>query len=187
MRYFRRFRMVFEFAERHLPEPSLPLGFHFVEWQSNQIGRHAATKFECFQDEVDAQVFRCLGDQDGCLRLMEQIAGQRSFCPKATWLLSHTAEAGPVDCGTIQGLANSSDAGSIQNVGITRTFRGLGLGRALVLKTLQGFREHGVRRVYLEATAENIPAVELYRSIGFRLIRTTFRQISEEMPASWSD
>jgi GNAT superfamily N-acetyltransferase len=187
MRYFRRFRMVFEFAERHLPEPTLPLGFHFVEWKANHIGRHAATKFECFRDEVDSQVFPCLAAEDGCLTLMEQIAGQKSFCPEATWLVTHASESGPVDCGVIQGLANSSDAGSIQNVGVAKTFRGLGLGRALILKNLHGFRELDIRRVYLEATAENIPAVELYRSIGFRLIRTTFKQVSEEAPASWGD
>jgi len=185
MRYFRRFRMVFEFSERHLPEPALPVNFQFVEWVPDQIERHAATKYSSFRDEVDSQVFPCLGDPDGCLTLMEQITGQKSFCPLATWLVTHTME--PADCGTIQGLANSADVGSIQNVGVTKTYRGLGIGRALVLKTLHGFREFGVRRVYLEATAENIPAVELYRSIGFRLIRTTFKQASEETSSDWKD
>ena len=118
---------------------------------------------------------------------MEQISGQKSFCPPATWLVVHTAQPEPADCGTIQGLANSADVGSIQNVGVKKTYRGLGIGRALVLKTLHGFREFGVRRVYLEATAENIPAVELYRSIGFRLIRTTFKQAPEEAPSGWKD
>jgi len=187
MRYFRRFRMVFEFSERHLPEPALPPDFEFVEWLPEQIERHAAIKFSSFQDEVDSQVFPCLGDADGCLTLMEQITDQKSFCPLATWMVTHTAEPEPADCGTIQGLANSSDVGSIQNVGVKKRYRGLGIGRALVLKTLHGFREFGVRRVYLEATAENIPAVELYRSIGFRLIRTTFKQAQEESSSGWRD
>ena len=30
-----------------------------------------------------------------------------------------------------------------------------------------GFRAAGMRRVYLEVTADNAPAVELYRSLGF--------------------
>lgn len=179
--------MVFEFADRHLPEPQLPDGFHFVGWHPSHLGRHALAKFASFQGEVDSRVFPCLADENGCLVLMEEIANQKSFLPAATWLVTHMTDSGPVDCGTIQGLANSQDAGSIQNVGIKKPYRGMGVGRALVLKLLHGFRDHGVRRVYLEATAENLPAVELYRSIGFRLIRTTFKQISAEAATNWPE
>ena len=42
-------------------------------------------------------------------------------------------------------------------------------------RTLHGFRAAGLRRVYLEVTAENTPAVELYRSVGFRVIRTMYK------------
>ena len=55
----------------------------------------------------------------------------------------------------------------------------LGLGKALVLKSLIGFRESGVKRVSLDVTADNGPAVELYRSVGFRLLRTMFKSIDE--------
>jgi ribosomal protein S18 acetylase RimI-like enzyme len=61
----------------------------------------------------------------------------------------------------------------------------MGLGRALVLKSLHGFRRAGMQRVYLEVTAENTPAVELYRSIGFRLKRTMFKSVEfEPVPVS---
>jgi len=179
--------MVFEFADRQLPDPRLPEGFHFVPWQPEHLGRHAAAKYASFHGEIDSRVFPCLADENECLLLMEEIANQKSFLPAATWLVTQITESGPVDCGTIQGLANSTDAGSVQNVGIIKMFRGQGVGRALVLKLLHGFRDHGVRRVYLEATAENVPAVELYRSIGFRLIRTTFKQIPEEAAANWPE
>ncbi len=32
-----------------------------------------------------------------------------------------------------------------------------------------------MRRVYLEVTAENVAAVQLYRSVGFRIIRTMYK------------
>ena len=81
------------------------------------------------------------------------------------------------DCGTIQGVRRSRKLGAIQNVGITPHQRGLGLGRALVLKSLEGFRQAGVRNVYLEVTAENKAAVSLYRSIGFRITKTMVKKV----------
>ena len=185
MRYFRRFRMEFNFSEHEVSDPVLPSGYHFVPWRAEDLDRHAVTKFACFESELDALVFPSLSTLDGCRRLMLEIASQRTFLPQATWLICRTVEGSnpaPVDCGTIQGLANGRDAGSIQNVGICPDHRGLGLGRALVLQALAGFQQAGLRRVFLEATAENIPAVELYRSVGFRLIRTTFRQVPDRLP-----
>ena len=50
-----------------------------------------------------------------------------------------------------------------------------GLGRALVMKSLEGFFSARVMRVVLEVTASNVTAVELYRSLGFRITRTMYR------------
>ena len=113
---------------------------------------------------------------------MEEISGQRRFLPEATWLIVHrpSRDAEPVDCGTIQGLASSQTLGAIQNVGIVPEHRGRGLGRALVLKSLYGFRTSGLSRVTLEVTATNVPAVELYKSIGFQVMRTTYRAVQPD-------
>ena len=126
---------------------------------------------------VQYSVFHFEGSAAQMGRLMADIALQAAFVPEATWLLTRRSLPDDLyaDCGTIQGLAASAALGAIQNVGITPDARGLGLGRALVLKSLHGFRAAGLRRVYLEVTAENTPAVELYRSVGFRVIRTMYK------------
>jgi GNAT superfamily N-acetyltransferase len=184
--YVRRFRMEFDFATTHLSQPVLPDGYRWVPWQDRLLERHAMTKFESFQYEIDSRVFPCLGDLDGCRALMGEISRQRGFLPGATWLITHRTEPEdhvwrqPVDCGTIQGLAPSINLGAVQNVGIVPEHRGLGLGKALVLKSLHGFRRAGMQRVYLEVTADNTPAVELYRTIGFRLKRTMFKAVEFE-------
>jgi ribosomal protein S18 acetylase RimI-like enzyme len=186
MRYCRRFRMEFSFAERKLELPVLPDGYRFVAWNPMDLDRHATAKFHSFRGEFDSQVFASLASLDGCRRLMLEIASQRMFLPEATWLVGYQSPPDDtsafVDCGTIQGIASGRDSGSIQNVGVTPESRGIGLGRALIVKALHGFREFGVKRVYLEATAENIPAVELYRSIGFRLVRTTYKHMQISTP-----
>jgi ribosomal protein S18 acetylase RimI-like enzyme len=82
--------------------------------------------------------------------------------------------------GTIKGVVDVSSLGSIQNVGVIPAERGQGLGRALVCQALRGFRETGVSRVYLEVTAENDPAVRLYRALGFSKARTLYRSLEQD-------
>lgn len=186
LQYFKRFRMEFDLEQWRAPAAALPEDYVWVAWQPVLIERHAQVKCESFRHEVDAQVFPCLGDFQGCARLMREIAHQPGFLPQATWLLRYRGDdhSRPMDCGTIQGLAHSELLGAVQNVGVVPEHRGMGLGRALILQALAGFRGARLRKVYLEVTATNYPAVELYRSVGFRLIRTMYRavQLEEAQP-----
>ncbi len=165
-----------------LPQPRLPDGYRWLPWQPSLLNRHAAVKYYSFRDEIDSRVFPCLGDYSGCKRLMQEIVRQENFLADTTWLItSDLCGFGELaDCGTIQGLGRSGNLGAVQNVGVLPQHRGLGLGRALVLKALHGFRSAGLDRVYLEVTGENEPAVDLYRSIGFALVRTMYKAIEPE-------
>lgn len=174
--YFKRYRMEIQLDEGPLPTAVLPGGYVWREWDDADVERHAMTKFRSFRDELDAEVFSCLGDYYGCLRLMNEIARQETFLGPATWLIcQNSADHPPEDCGTIQGMAISEQLGSIQNIGVVPEHRGLGLGRALVLKSLEGFQMARIKRVVLEVTANNVAAVQLYRNLGFRIMRTMYR------------
>jgi GNAT superfamily N-acetyltransferase len=161
-----------------LDEAVLPDGYAWVAWQVALLERHALAKFESFRTEIDSDVFPSLGDPAGCRSLMSEIVQRATFVPGATWLIAcHLAPDQCEDCGTIQGVVQAGQWGAIQNVGVAPEHRGRGLGRALVLKSLAGFRSAGVPRVYLEVTACNLAAVQLYRSVGFRLARTTYKAV----------
>ena len=54
---------------------------------------------------------------------------------------------------------------------------GVGPRPGIVFKCLHGFREAGLRRVYLEVTAENASAVRLYRDVGFRRAKTLYKAV----------
>jgi len=186
MTYFRRFRMEFDLAGVEVPEPVLPDGYEWVAWSKSVLQRHALVKFQSFHTEIDARVFPCLSEIPGCNRLMSEIARQKNFLPPATWLISFRPNdfLTPVDCGTIQGMMHARTLGAVQNVGVVPEHRGFGLGKALVLQALQGFQSAGLRRAYLEVTADNHPAVELYRTLGFRLTRTMYKAVQTEPAAS---
>lgn len=178
VKYAKRYRMELDLR---LPRPraELPRGFEWVDWSLERLEQHAQVKFACFAGGTDARVFPSLGRLNGCRDLMHAIAGRPGFCPAATWLVRAWDE--PV--GTVQGLRDTKGVGGIQNLGVLPGYRGRGLGRALLLKALEGFTASGCRRAFLEVTADNAGAIHLYRELGFRNYRTMYR----ELPAAEAD
>ena len=55
--------------------------------------------------------------------------------------------------------------------------RGRGLGAALMLQALHGFRTACLPGVMLEVTAQNEAAVRLYRRLGFRCRKTVYKAV----------
>ena len=151
----------------------LPGRFVWVPWEESLLADHAEVKFRSFRHEIDAYVFPCLGDRYGCQRLMREIRRKPGFLPGATWLIA--CPEGYV--GTVQGVMDHGPIGAIQNLGVIPAYRGIGLGRALVHRALSGFRQAGLHRAYLEVTAENDAAVQLYRSLGFRRAKTLYKAV----------
>ena len=174
---FKRYRMELDLRRVEPPRPVLAHGYRWVRWRPLLSERHAQVKWKSFRDDLDGQVFECLRDIYGCRRLITEIGNHPKFCEPATWMLVFQPEDGwpPEDCGTIQGICRSGGTGAIQNVGITPGHRGNGLGRALVLKALDGFWNAGLSTASLEVTARNEVAVTLYRSLGFRVTRVLYR------------
>lgn len=175
--YFKRYRMEAD-LRRAWQRPELPAGYRFVRWSNDRLLDHAEAKFHAFRDEIDSRVFDCLSDEDGCLRLMEEIVRKPGFLPQATWLIEYADRPGPAEpMGTVQGIRVTPRYGSLQNIGVTPWGRGRGLGRALVQAALEGFREAGLQRATLEVTATNAPAIQMYESLGFRRVKTSYRAV----------
>ena len=171
--YFKRFRMEVDLSQWE-PKTDLPEGFFWREWSESLLDLHAEIKYLSFRNEIDSQVFPILGDRFGCQRLMREIRLKPGFHANATWLIG--CDKGY--CATIQGIVDRNGFGSIQNVAVLPGFRRQGLGRALVNKSLEGFKLFGLRKAMLEVTAENPSAVMMYRSIGFQKAKTTYRAVS---------
>ncbi len=180
--YFHRYRMQYDLREGLFAPLPVPEGYSFLPWQEKLLDDHARVKFESFRNELDASVFPCLGDNDGCRRLMKEISCRQGFVPQATWLVQHarTDQASAThyeNCGTVQGIRIQTDVGAIQNIGIAHAHRGQGLGALLVYHCLKGFEEAGVRFVTLEVTSHNTGAFRLYQRLGFSVLKTVFKSV----------
>jgi ribosomal protein S18 acetylase RimI-like enzyme len=177
--YFKRLRMEINVGRVSLPEPELPDDYQWRAWHPVLTEAHARVKWESFRSEIDAVLFPAFVDVAACRRLMRDICLRRGFASQATWLICRRADGfgGPHPVATIQGVNLGWWRGSIQNVGVVPEHRGMRLGQALLLKSLHGFRELGIRKVSLEVTADNLPAVELYKKLGFRHRRTSYKAV----------
>src|SRR5262245_15296349 len=121
--YFKRFRMEIELYEPP-PVSPVPEGYTLVPWQDALIEQHAEVLYYSFCDEIDAKVFPSFGSRHGCSALMREIRTKHGFLPEATWLLVRGEDL----CGSIQGIRERTGVGAIQNVGVTGSHRGRGLG-----------------------------------------------------------
>jgi hypothetical protein len=169
--YFKRFKMERDLTE--LPPIVLPSGYDWIPWSPSLLELHATTLAACFQQEIDATVFRSLGNGEGCLNLMREICRKPGFLAESTWLVDYGGEA----VGTVQGVCEPPGMGAIQNLGILPRHRGKGLGSALLLQALHGFRLHGLRQARLEVTAHNEGAVRLYQRLGFRRRKVIYKPV----------
>jgi GNAT superfamily N-acetyltransferase len=171
--YFKRYRMEIDLV--HLPTIDLPSAFTLLPWNWSQLEAHADVLYGSFHQEIDAKVFPSLSERGSCAVLMTAIARKRGFLADATWLAVGTD--GP--CATVQGICERGGVGAIQNLGVLPTARGQGLGRAVLLRALLGFRLAGLTRGLLEVTAQNEGAIRLYRDVGFRRCKTLYKAVTD--------
>jgi ribosomal protein S18 acetylase RimI-like enzyme len=169
--YYKRFQMHADLVGFLPPVPTLPDGYAWAAWDERLLEAHAEVKYQCFRGEIDGVVFPNLSCRDGCLRLMREIRDKAGFLPLATWLIYH----GDAPIGTVQGVSDRHGGGMIQNLGLTPAHRGHGVGTALLLQALHGFRRAGLQRAILEVTAQNEGAIRLYRRMGFRFRKTVYK------------
>lgn len=176
--YFKRYRMELDLDRPLFAAPPCPFDYQLLPFDESLIREHAVAKFLSFRQELDVNVFPCLGRRDGCLQLMREIAKRSGFVPEATWLLTFVdPESGNRESvGTVQGLQHEG-WGAIQNLGICPQHRGVGLGTLLLNMAARGFQSVGLGRMHLEVTTDNTAALRLYERLGFRRAKVVYKAV----------
>ncbi len=169
--YFKRHLLVRELLT-NLAVPELPAGYRWAAWREDRLDLHADVLVRAFADETDSRLFPSLSCLTGCRMLVRAIRDLSGFCPAATWLIEDST-------GPVAAVLGSLDArvGTVQNLGVVPTARDRGLGAALLARAMAGFAAAGARRVELEVTVSNSPAMALYRRLGFRAYKSSYRPL----------
>jgi putative acetyltransferase len=75
-------------------------------------------------------------------------------------------DAQPVGCCAL--LARAPGEFEVGKMAVTESFKGKGIGRQLLEKSIDAARAAGAHRLYIETNRKLTPAVRLYESLGFR-------------------
>lgn len=96
------------------------------------------------------------------------------------------ARAGAEAVGVLVGLASHgavADAGFIGSLGVVRSWRGMGLARALLTMAFDRYHRAGMRSVVLDVDADSLTgATRLYRSVGMEPVRSETTYLIELRP-----
>ncbi|MDO5580560.1 MAG: N-acetyltransferase [Planctomycetia bacterium] len=177
--YIQRYEMLFQFDSCKIPdeEVDLPPDYVWFPWNDRLADVYARVQYLGFRGEVDSEVFPTFRRFDSCWRLVQYIMNKPEFMPKASWLIGEQKGAGNgFYCAMIQCSRKSKERGKIENIAVLQQYRHHGLGTAIIYKALQAFQKAGCCDVLLEATARNENAVHLYQKLGFKIIKTTFKE-----------
>jgi ribosomal protein S18 acetylase RimI-like enzyme len=109
------------------------------------------------------------------------------------YLLGGDPPAGIVQLRYRYGVWWDAEDCHVEDVFVRAEARGSGLGKELVAFAIERARERGCRRLELDTAEENVPALGLYRSLGFRsgadqpgrLAVFMRRRIDENIPPGW--
>jgi ribosomal protein S18 acetylase RimI-like enzyme len=146
-------------------------GVTFISFTPARLADHGLALWAAFRDGPDTIAFPALGTETGCRDLMHALASLPTLFPAATWL----AMKGVEPAGTIQCTFHTdSGEAEIHNLGVGPDHRNCGLGSALLARCLAALTVAGCRRVFLDVTASNEPALRLYRKFGFRPYKTVY-------------
>ncbi len=88
------------------------------------------------------------------------------------WIVAWRGEEVVGECLCGASRQGGEQDGHVSIVGVRRSWRGYGLGRALLAHGLHTLRDHGFTTASLHVDAENSTAVNLYRSLEMDVVRT---------------
>ena len=201
IRYVRRVEMALDAPtlSKGAFDDSLPEGYFWSPWSSVAVRSFASVLHRAFRNDLDGHIFPTYRQYEACEHLILATSTSKMFAPASSWLVGRelTEEQAPRAgfqvgrpikvCGAIVGVAPSKTVGNIHNVAVLPSARRLGLGRALLARAVDAFIEAGKRTITLEVTAENVAAVRLYSSFGFRPTKITYVESFVETERSWTN
>ncbi|MFQ5926210.1 MAG: GNAT family N-acetyltransferase [Terriglobia bacterium] len=160
------------------------------QWEDSYFEPLAALMVSAYAGHVDSQINDQYSTREGALKFLKNIVvfpGCGVFRPEASYVaLSEPSGGRATDTGprvTIHGSRFTYLAGAlllsqvapriahITQVCVRREAQGTGLGRRLLARTLDSLHQKGYEGVSLSVTADNPPAVGLYRRFGFEVLK----------------
>jgi ribosomal protein S18 acetylase RimI-like enzyme len=168
-RTFPRTYLVCDLTTPGLPAAAAePPRFRLAPWRDELYESAGELIHRTYVGHIDSEINDGYCSVSGSVRFLHNIVrfpGCGEFDPANSWVLQNTRT------GRLEGLLLSSmvrfDSGHITQLCVAPEARGQGLGRALLDRTIAGFRRRGVGFLTLTVTDANREAMRLYTGYGF--------------------
>lgn len=149
--------------------PRESAGSTILPWTANLQEFAAGLISASYRGHVDSQINDQYRSPAGALRFLSNIV---QFPGCGLFFSPGSFAARDRSTGTLCGICLASmvapDVGHITQLCIAPTHRGRGLGYELLRRSLEGLASQGCRSVSLTVTNDNLNAIRLYESVGFR-------------------
>jgi len=76
-------------------------------------------------------------------------------------------------------VSSLNTIGCFGPVGTRQAYRRQGLARVTLLECLRRMRTEGMDRVYISTGVKNTPAIQLYESIGFKIVNQYLEYVKD--------
>jgi ribosomal protein S18 acetylase RimI-like enzyme len=153
-----------------LIKPSMPSGYAFNSWTDDFTEPIVEVIFNYNDQSVDNELFTYFKCDDTIKAFIEDLKRNRwgKFDASLTRVLIHKDKLIGVCFLTVLDNGN----GYIPDLGILKTYQGKKLGKKLLIHSLKHYIDvQKGEGIELDVTLENTVAFNLYKSIGFKLIR----------------
>jgi ribosomal protein S18 acetylase RimI-like enzyme len=149
-----------------LPRRSLAPNLTIVPWTEGYQEATGRLIANTYQGHIDSRINDQYRSPTGARRFLTNIV-QYPGCGTFFAPASHAALDRGVLCGASLASLVTRDVGHITQVCVAPSYQGTGLGYELMRRSMEALAAHGCRSVSLTVTAENEPALRLYRNMGF--------------------
>jgi ribosomal protein S18 acetylase RimI-like enzyme len=136
-----------------IPEPRLPDGFAIRHATMDDSQQLAEARNSAFDAGWTGEQYR------------DEVMRKPGYQPEREIVV--TAPDGRIAAFTVIALDALNKVGQFEPVGARREFQRRGLARAMMLAGLREMRRQGMERALVSHDATNLPALELYRGLGF--------------------
>jgi ribosomal protein S18 acetylase RimI-like enzyme len=152
------------------PAPQVPEGWTVDQPDPRRVEEWGDFAYRAYQGTTDFGIIALEATPQAYRSLYQRfLSGEFGTYERAHSLAVRTPD------GALAGVLHTillGDQPYVGDLSVLPEYRRRGLGRALLLSGLQGYVKAGMRRASLTVTAQNTPAYNLYRSVGFEVERS---------------
>ena len=168
--------MLMRLSEASVEAAPLAAGLRMDPWDDRYFEACARLIQRSYEGHVDSQINDQYRTEAGALRFLKNIVilpGCGQFQPAASFVVRQQEAAdGDELAGVVLTSAVSHGVGHTTQICVLPQFRHFALGKRLMAASIQALRSARFQALSLTVTAANTRAVELYKQIGFRTVKT---------------